>query len=493
MKTQITLITLCLLAILVSVSAVSATNIYVNASATSGGTGTITNPFQNIQSGVTAASDGDTINIADGTYSGTGNNQITIDKNMNITGQSQNGTIINGTGTWIFYNNANNVTIQNLTFVNAGNGALYDDYGGAIYNNYYANMTINDCTFKENTAYGGGAIMNDGNMIINRCTFTNNTADYNGGAIFHCDGTMIISGCTFTNNTAGTNGYGYGGAIYTDSGLLANTIINNSIFDSNTAQYGGAIYNYFPITITGSNFNKNTATTNGGAIYTNSYYDDSSNVKYSRFVGNTAGTTAQDIYLYGGSIDARYNWWGSNNGPVAGRIAQSEGTPSNETYTPWLVMNINTDPSTIYTGETSKISVNVYTDSNGTDHSADAAQFFSGPEVTFTTDLGNVGSKEVTVPWTLGMAFAILRGDEGPGIATLTAADIETLPTTVTILQAPVNPDDNEEVIDPVIPTENEVNAASNTVEMQETGIPLAGLILAILAVFGGLLVPKRK
>jgi uncharacterized repeat protein (TIGR01451 family) len=36
-----------------------------------------------------------------------------------------------------------------------------------------------------------------------------------------------------------------------------------------------------------------------------------------------------------------------------------------------------------------------------------------------------------------------------------------------------------------------EVNAA--TVEMQETGAPFTGLILAILAVFGGLLVPKRK
>ena len=99
-------------------------------------------------------------------------------------------------------------------------------------------------------------------------------------------------------------------------------------------------------------------------------------------------------------------------------------------------MNINVDPSTIYTGQNSRITANVYTDSNGTDHSADAAQFFSGPEVTFTTDLGNVGSKSVVVPWTLGSAFATLRGDEGPGIASVTAADGNvTLSTMVTILQ----------------------------------------------------------
>lgn len=36
-------------------------------------------------------------------------------------------------------------------------------------------------------------------------------------------------------------------------------------------------------------------------------------------------------------------------------------------------------------------------------------------------------------------------------------------------------------------------NAASKTIKMQNTGLPVAGLILAILAVFGGLLVPKRK
>lgn len=44
-----------------------------------------------------------------------------------------------------------------------------------------------------------------------------------------------------------------------------------------------------------------------------------------------------------------------------------------------------------------------------------------------------------------------------------------------------------------IINAKETANAASKTIRMQNTGLPVAGLILAILAVFGGLLVPKRK
>ena len=106
-------------------------------------------------------------------------------------------------------------------------------------------------------------------------------------------------------------------------------------------------------------------------------------------------------------------------------------------YNPWLVMNINADPTTIYTGQTSTITADVYKDSANGDHSADASKFFSGPQVTFTTNLGNVGSKSITVDWNFGSATAILRGDEGAGSATVTAADGQVVSTIVNILQAP--------------------------------------------------------
>jgi len=45
----------------------------------------------------------------------------------------------------------------------------------------------------------------------------------------------------------------------------------------------------------------------------------------------------------------------------------------------------------------------------------------------------------------------------------------------------------------PVVPEANAASSTSRTVGMQETGLPLAGLVLAVLAVFGGLVMPKRK
>ncbi|WP_281774074.1 hypothetical protein, partial [Methanobacterium formicicum] len=36
-------------------------------------------------------------------------------------------------------------------------------------------------------------------------------------------------------------------------------------------------------------------------------------------------------------------------------------------------------------------------------------------------------------------------------------------------------------------------NAASNTITMQKTGTPTTSLILAILAILGGILTPKKK
>ena len=57
------------------------------------------------------------INIADGQYTGTNNTNITINKNITIQGQSETGTIINGTGiNWIFsIPSGITVTFNNLT------------------------------------------------------------------------------------------------------------------------------------------------------------------------------------------------------------------------------------------------------------------------------------------------------------------------------------------------------------------------------------------
>lgn len=446
MKKQIILIMLCLIAVVVSVSAVSAANVYVNdTTGSDSGTGTINDPFQTIGKGVDNSAENDTVIIANGVYTGSNNRNITISKNINITGQSQNGTIISATHVnWIFTVDKCNVTFRDLTLQNA-----FAQYGSALYN--YGNCTVIDCAFTNNTADNGEILGN-------------------GGAIYNDYASMIITNCIFTGNHANNEG----GAIYSRWGPLS---ITGSIFTDNSAYHGGAICGgVTTLDIIGCNFNKNIAGYRGGAIYNN---NGILNVKYSRFVGNNATYHGKDIYsTYGDLQSATLNWWGSNSGPAEGRIAVDDTIPEDivPLYTPWLVMNIKADPSTIYAGQTSKITADVYRDSNGADYSNDADQFFSGPEVTFATDLGNVGSKSVTVPWALGLATAILRGDEGAGIATVTAADVQVVSTTVTIT-----------------PVTNAASSTSRTIGMQETGAPIVPLAIGILALIGGLAATRRK
>lgn len=250
-----------------------------------------------------------TVRIANGTYTGADNTNININKNMNIIGESQTGTIINGTNTnWIF-NIQSNVTLilQNLTLTN-GNATT----GGAILNQ--GNLTVNNCTFRDNSALSGGVIRNNqGNSTFNGCTFTGNTAQV-GGAIYNLqEGTLIVKKCTFKNNiathtlilTGGGAIYGSGNATIVNCNFINNTAIeyggainngagnwtiNGCTFTGNTACNGSAIYNHAYIAVTDCTFNNNTASDCGGAICNNilAPVTRSLNVTHSTFIGNEA-------------------------------------------------------------------------------------------------------------------------------------------------------------------------------------------------------------
>ncbi|MGC9517091.1 MAG: hypothetical protein ACP5C3_05250 [Methanomicrobiales archaeon] len=172
--------------------------------------------------------------------------------------------------------------------------------------------------------------------------------------------------------------------------------------------------------------------------------------------------------LENSNTNGKYNWYGTNK-PGNNKFFKGNGTLI---YSPWLILSIKADPSTLYIGQTSIITADVYRDSAGGQHSANSDQFFSGSRVTFTTNLGNLGSKSITVPWYNGRAIATLRADEGPGIATITASDYQTVQTFVNILAG---------------------SKTNKTVGMQKTGLPAQGLLLAILIVLCSLAVTGRK
>lgn len=179
-------------------------------------------------------------------------------------------------------------------------------------------------------------------------------------------------------------------------------------------------------------------------------------------------------HLENSNTTATYNWYGTN-APDPSKFSRGNGTLN---YYPWLVLNVNANPSTINPGEGSTITADVFHDVAGGDHSKDASLFFSGSRVIFTTNLGNVGSKSVTVPWTNGLARAILRADEGAGIATVTAADYQVVQTLINIQGA-----------------SNSANVISTTrtVGMKNTGQPLAGIVMSILMVLGGMISVRKN
>ena len=295
---------------------------------------------KSIKNAVGTVSNNGAIYIASGTYKEHG---IDIKKNITISGLNQQKTIINAQEQdKIFYmdSSATKITLKYLTLTNGSGGG---GYGGAIENE--GTLTINSCTFSNNwvvAQYGyymdtdgqGGAIYNNGYLKVTNSVFTNNhalnsIADSYGGAIDN-DGTAtaIINGCTFTSNIAE-----FGAALENYDGTMSvtsSTFINNhaTSFNAefiNPSGYGGAIANSGgrKLTVTNSIFTGNKATGNdgdGGAVY-NWGNGNLISLHSNQFIGDTANKGKEIYnsmdYTTPGTIDAKYNWWGSNNNPTS--------------------------------------------------------------------------------------------------------------------------------------------------------------------------------
>jgi predicted outer membrane repeat protein len=155
-------------------------------------------------------------------------------------------------------------------FTNQDGGAIVS-HGGLI----LSRVTISNSA--AGSSAHGGAIFTDGatTIIENNSTFTHNTAGF-GGALYVLSPSarVQVTGGSFTNNTAGADG----GAVYVGSDKQFTA--TDTVFTSNSATLGGAIYAEVGSTValTGTPapsptasptlvLNYNTATTAGGAIY----------------------------------------------------------------------------------------------------------------------------------------------------------------------------------------------------------------------------------
>ena len=219
--------------------------------------------------------------------------EVVINKNLELIGRGPDLTIIAGPGTYSYLGNPPHrvfsiapgisVAIANLTLED-GNAA--SDFGGAIFNQ--GTLRLVDCVVEQNEAQKGAGIYNaDGHLELVRTTLRGHCLDNDLGTLFNnSSGNVTIEQCTFEQNSVsragGTGFYNTGAATIVDS-----VFRNNSA--SGASSWGGAIANYGSLLIGRSAITANGAYGEGGGIYNNGILEIWESLIENNFSNNAAG------------------------------------------------------------------------------------------------------------------------------------------------------------------------------------------------------------
>jgi hypothetical protein len=337
--------------------------------------------YSSIQDAVDAASDGDTIKVAAGTYDtvvtlGTYTQVVLVYKSVTIQGgyttafteppdPAGNPTILDaqgkgrvivafGEGTPITPTIAGlHITGGDASGSRGGIGG--HDAGGGVYV-LQAAVTISDCTIYGNTAstvdwgYGGGVyVFQTLASTLTHNTISGNTASTAsgiedrgaGGGICVFSGQATLSGNTVQGNTASTGEQGYGGGITLGGGsfaLIDNTIENNTASTAGEGFGGGIMLETGDVTLEANTVQLNVASTitngQGGGLAL--WYGNAA-LSSNAILGNTAtlnaGALGQGggLLLAVGSLTLTNNIVADNHANTQGSglwIGGSEGYPS---------------------------------------------------------------------------------------------------------------------------------------------------------------------
>jgi len=268
-------------------------------------------PCATINGAIGKATGGDTIFVATGTYTGTGDEVVLIDKDITLSGgwddtfTTQSGTsTIDGEDVrrGIHMNSDLTATVEYFT---VQHGYTDDGNGGGIYNS--GNLTLTNSTISDSFAYfdgyfghGGGGIYNIGSLNLIKSTVSNNTATDGGGGIYATNGssTVIVESQIFAN--ASSNWEGGGIQIHQGSNLSMSRswVIGNAAASND----GGGI-----------------GVNEGGTIY----------IENSIIAGNYTDGTGGGLWLSGGKIINSHiigNEANSSGAALAANIEQVEIT-----------------------------------------------------------------------------------------------------------------------------------------------------------------------
>jgi ASPIC and UnbV/FG-GAP-like repeat/Right handed beta helix region len=191
-----------------------------------------TGDFPTIQAAINVAASGDTINLADGTFTGDGNRDLDF-LGKAITVQGQNGD-------------------PSLAIIDCQGTELENHRGFIFQNDEAASSILRDISIRNgNVVDDGGGILCKSSPLIENCHIFQNHAE-RGGGIFCDHGSPEINNCQFYEN----EGRARAGGI----GLLASrAMITNSMFTANWGYMGAAVFlpDSSEVTMTGCTITNN--------------------------------------------------------------------------------------------------------------------------------------------------------------------------------------------------------------------------------------------
>lgn len=210
-----------------------------------------------IQAGIDSAAVGDTVMLANGTFTGVGNRDIDfLGKAITVLSESGNPgscTVDCEDAARGFYiEGGDSVTrLEGITVTRgyAATGAYLSQLGGGLFCYNSSNgPAVSNCIFLRNHAEGIGGGVNagfSGTPTFTYCQFIENSSDMSGGG-FSCGwGAEVCSptfiDCTFLRNTAVTSGGAVTGG-KSDDGFA---VFEYCVFSGNRSASGGGMYSSF--------------------------------------------------------------------------------------------------------------------------------------------------------------------------------------------------------------------------------------------------------